>query len=153
MVVGQMCNQWRQREVYVLAVIWMQRQQALLGMVVDGAEGKGAIKQGTQVFILTTGKVVLPFIEPEIIGEGMDSGSGTIISCLDCQNSIRCLPSGIFPTIHTRKISFFIKTDPKEEKIFNRSKIKEIIFSLVLKQVQYLGGILSTYFGEDKFYI
>lgn len=128
MVVGQMCNQWRQREVYVLAVIWMQRQQALLEMVVDGAEGKGAIKQGTQVFILTTGKVVLPFIEHEITGEGMDSGLGTIISCLDCQNSIL---NGVYLLAYSQqfileKFLFLSKLIQKKRKFLTDQKLREL---------------------------
>lgn len=49
-------------------------------MAVGGAEEKAGIKEDNQVFTLPTGRVVLPFIELENTGKGMNLGLGTIIS-------------------------------------------------------------------------
>lgn len=51
-----------------------------MGIVVGGAEEKAGIKEDTQVFTLPAGRVVMPFIEPENTGKGMNLGLGTIIS-------------------------------------------------------------------------
>lgn len=97
-----------------------------VGTVVGGIEEKAEIKEDTQVVTLPTGREALPFIEPENTGKGIILGLGNhhLLTRLFEHFSYWCLPLGIFPTIHSRKFSF-IKTDPKEEDIFNRSKVKE----------------------------
>ena len=82
-------------------------------MVVGGTEGKGGIKEDIQVLTVSTGNVVLPFLEPETIVKWMNLELGSITSCLGCQNNfftgvylLACSQQFILEKSHLSKSQF-----------------------------------------------
>lgn len=92
-------------------------------MVVVDAEGQGGIKQDCQGVFQQERWCRHLWSLRLLVKDGFRTGNHHLLRSLLEQLPYWYPPSDMFLTIHSSKI--FTKTDPKEEEIFNRSKIKE----------------------------